>query len=119
MINEFLVEIELNSNYRPGSFAKFAGVGKEINGKRGDVIVELKCKESEMFECNGDDLIQNLVYSSQYQGYSGQLEVQLVDGQKVKLQLTLLEGFRIVIPGFGFMKSDGTRGDCHVIVHLQ
>ena len=118
-INGILVEIPLNSTYKPGSFAIFPGVGKERNGKRGDVIVELQCEKDNMYECDGDDLIQHLIYSREYIGYSGEFPVQLIDGQNVFLSMTLVEGYEKIIPGFGFMKNDGTRGNCRIIIHIQ
>ena len=118
-INGIQVEIPLNTSYRPGSIVIFPGVGKERNGKRGDVIVELKCEQNNMFECQGDTLIQHLIYSRDYLGYSGDLQIQLIDGQIVSLPMTLVEGYEKIIPGFGFIKEDGTRGDCHIIIHIQ
>ena len=83
-----------------------------------DKTIELQMIPNDEFERVGDDLIHHIKFSDEYAGMRSKVDLTLIDGQQYSPVVDLIDGNIYHIPHFGFLKTDGTRGNCIFVIHL-
>ena len=111
-------QIPLTAQVRSGSQFRIVDDTRS-DGSQKETIVELEMEQNEMFERWDDNLIQHVYFERVYCGMTAPVTLTLINGHPYTTTVTLVEGQMMTIPGYGFLKADGTRADCNIIIHLK
>ena len=111
-------QIPLTANDRSGSQFRIVD-DSQSDGSQNETIVELEMEQNEMYERWDDNLIQHVTFDRKYGGMTAPVTLILINGQQYTPTVTLIEGQMLTIKGYGFLKTDGTRADCAIIIHLK
>lgn len=83
---ERVLEIEVEPGMKDGQEQKFVAEGEpHIDGDPGDLIFKIKTLPHQVFERRGDDLYTNITISLQDALVGFDMEIEHLDGHKVKI----------------------------------
>ncbi len=97
-----------------GEKIRLIGQGKpsENGGKNGDLIIKIHIEDNKKFKLKGNDLYTDLLLSPWEAALGTRASVASLDDEtKIYIPQGIQSGERIKIPGKGYKKGEGTRGD--------
>ena len=112
-------QFKVNGDIPDGAELRYEKVGTPINGKQRDLIITVRMDTCNgMYQRNGSDIIQIVPFQNQYKGYKGPISLSLPDGTQENVYVEIEEGYERILEGKGMMKTDGSRGNLIIKIHL-
>ena len=114
------IDLKLPAGVEDGTQMRLAGKGEAGPGGAGDAIVTIEVQAHPFFRRDGDNLRLDLPVSIDEAVCGGKVKVPTAEGA---VMLTLAPGSSsgktLRLPGKGFSRKDGTRGDQLVTLEVQ
>jgi len=114
------IDLKLPAGVEDGTQMRLAGKGEPGPGGAGDAIVTIRIQPHAFFRRDGDNLRLDLPISLDEALNGGKVKVPTAEGA---VMLTVAPGSSsgktLRIPGKGFSRKDGTRGDQLVTLEIQ
>lgn len=106
--------VKVPDGIRDGEKIRLIGQGKpgKNTGKNGDLLIKINIENSKDLKLKGYDLYTNLYITPWEAVLGGKIDVKTIDGQtKVYIPQGMQSGEIINIPGKGYKKENGDRGN--------
>lgn len=118
------ITVKVPPGVESGSRLKITGEGEQTSGEgsRGDLYVMLHVKKHSLFERHGSDLLLDVNISFPLAALGGEIQIDTIYGQKVKLKIPAGSQsgqiFRLKGQGLQYLGSYG-KGDQHVRINIE
>jgi curved DNA-binding protein len=101
-INGESVNLKIPAGITTGKKLRVRGKGKEYNGQRGDLIIEVEVAPSPEYERNGNDLIKKVDVPLKIMMFGGKIPVQTLQKEiTVKIPKNSKNGQKLRVKGYG------------------
>ncbi len=109
------IKVKFEPGIREGEILKIEGKGNWEKDGAGDLYLQIKILPDEKFERRGDDLYLKVPVDIVKAALGGEIEIENLDGEKIKIKFPPLKksGEKIVLKGKGMplFKENWKRGD--------
>ena len=101
-INGEHINIKIPAGIESGKKLRVRGKGKEFQGQKGDLIIEVEVAPSPEYERNGNDLIKNVDVPLKIMMFGGKISVQTLQKDiTVKIPKNSKQGQKLRVKGYG------------------
>ena len=108
------LSVTIPKGIQNGEKIRLIGQGKtgENGGKNGDLLIKINIEDSKPFKLKGSDLYTDLLLTPWEAALGTRASVTSIDDEtKIYIPQGIQSGERIKIPGKGYKRENGTRGD--------
>jgi curved DNA-binding protein len=114
-INGETVNLKIPAGITTGKKLRVRGKGKEYQGHRGDLIIEVEVASSPEYERNGDDLIKTIDVPLKIMMFGGKLKVPTLHKEiTVKIPQNSKNGQKLRVKGYGV----ANKGDLYLKLNV-
>jgi curved DNA-binding protein len=114
-INGETVNLKIPAGITTGKKLRVRGKGKEFQGQRGDLIIEVEVAPSPEYERNGDDLIKTIDVPLKTMMFGGKIPVQTLQKEiTVKIPQNSKNGQKLRVKGYGV----ANKGDLYLKLNV-
>jgi len=114
-INGEVVNLKIPAGITSGKKLRVRGKGKNFQGQRGDLIIEVEVAESSEYERDGDDLIKVIDVPLKKMLFGGKIAVQTLQKEiNVKIPKNSKNGQKLRVKGYGV----ANKGDLYLKLNV-
>ena len=114
-INGETVNLKIPAGITTGKKLRVRGKGKEFQGHRGDLIIEVEVAPSPEYERDGDDLIKTIDVPLKTMMFGGKIKVQTLQKEiTVKIPKNSKNGQKLRVKGYGV----ANKGDLYLKLNV-
>lgn len=114
------VKIRIPAGINSGEKLRVKGKGKNISGRKGDLILNVIIESSDEYERNGDDLVKSLNISLKTALFGGKVDVKTYKKEvSIKISPNTKSNQKIRLKGYGVQnRKSGIYGDLYLKVNV-
>lgn len=119
-INTKTIEVNLPPGIRNGSKIRLKGQGISDGKRKGDLYLNVKIKEDDVFKIEGDDILVKTKIMPWQAVLGDKVPVKTPEGEIfIKIPPLTHTGKKFRIAQKGLLKKDGSRGDLYAIIEID